>query len=216
MASSPKGFASVEKRPHHDLARSVWSACSLLPLSNVARRSSTPDLLEIQWEGTAAASCAHSKRFARLGSCSSRREHPSEVKTPPSKSALGRGLGDLMKRAEVAPPTPSAPPAGQPSALTPGMAALLRDNAAPVSGPARLQPGSETANPPPELRFEKWMLRGSLLLADVLLLGLAAWLIVRGGHPLSWVQVALCVLAVAMGAWLTFLGLWWEWKGRQG
>src|SRR5437588_2455508 len=49
------------------MARSVWSASSLLPLSNVARRSCTPDLLGIQWRSRAAASCSHSKRFARFG-----------------------------------------------------------------------------------------------------------------------------------------------------
>jgi hypothetical protein len=134
------------------------------------------------------------------------------------KSALGRGLGHLLKSAE--PPPASTQTGGQSSTVTPGMAALLRvdQEGKPASSPAAnnepklagADPGpSSAAAPPAEVPFTKWMFRVSLIFADLLLFGLAAWLILKGGHPLSWLQLALCILAVAMGAWLTCLGLWW-------
>ena len=116
------------------------------------------------------------------------------------------------------PPPASTQPAGQPPTLTPGMAALLRDNGART-------PSSASSGPESKIGVDEgvrapfsnrpWMLRGSLFLADLLLLGLAAWLVLKSDRPLSWGLVALCVLAVAMGAWLTCLGLWWEWKSSK-
>jgi len=134
------------------------------------------------------------------------------------KSALGRGLGHLLKSAE--PPTASTQTGGQASTVTPGMAALLRVDQAgkPASSPAAKSESklagadpvpSSTNAPAAEAPFTKWMFRASLIFADLLLFGLAAWLILKGGHPLSWLQIALCILAVTMGAWLTCLGLWW-------
>ena len=134
------------------------------------------------------------------------------------KSALGRGLGHLLKSAQ--PPPDSTQTGGQSSTVTPGMAALLRvdQEGKPASSPAtksESKPAGEDpspptpAAPPAEVPFTKWMFRASLIFADLLLFGLAAWLILKGGHPLSWLQIALCILAVAMGAWLTCLGLWW-------
>ena len=138
------------------------------------------------------------------------------------KSALGRGLGHLLKSAE--PPPASTQTGGQSSTVTPGMAALLRVDQAgkPASPPAaKSEPKPATADPGPtstapaaEVPFAKWMFRASLIFADLLLFGLAAWLILKGGHPLTWLQIALCILAVAMGAWLTCLGLWGESKRR--
>jgi len=50
-------------------------------------------------------------------------------------------------------------------------------------------------------------LKGSLILADLLLLGLVICLVFRNHGAFGFVEVSLCVIAVVMGSWLTCLAL---------
>ena len=121
---------------------------------------------------------------------------------------------------DAGPSSTSPKDGGQTSSLTPGMAALLRSGA-PVSDPTRSPHNSDHAAPSqdspasatsaPAEHSGKWLLRISLFVADLLLLTLVAWIVFKA-HPLNWIQISLCILAVAMGAWLTSLALWWDWK----
>ena len=132
-----------------------------------------------------------------------------------SKSALGRGLGHLMKGAKESPQR--AEGEAQPTSVTPGMAALLRvGNGGPkpeTQSPHGTPPSqSEPPVSPGAARRGKWVLRVSLFAADALLLGLAARLVFKSSGPLSFLETALCVVAVMMGAWLSCLALCWAWK----
>ena len=51
-------------------------------------------------------------------------------------------------------------------------------------------------------------LRISLVIADVVLLALAARMVMKNPGRLGIVEVALCVLAIGLGAWLTCMALW--------
>jgi len=111
-----------------------------------------------------------------------------------SKPALGRNLGRLMEEAKASPP--SNEPAAQPTSLSPGMATLLRG----ANGTA------QAPYPQPNLRHKR-VLQVSLLLADLLLLGLALWLSLKGRGAFGTVGLVLCVLSVVLGAWLSCLAL---------
>ena len=118
-----------------------------------------------------------------------------------TKAGLGRGLGTLMngtKEPTAAASAPEEGPGRKAENLSPGMAALMRGR-----GPG--QPtGNEEAKRPavsPGLK----LVRVSLVLADLLLVALAARLAIKGGGPLGFIGAALCVLAVGLGAWLFWL-----------
>jgi hypothetical protein len=133
-----------------------------------------------------------------------------------SKPALGRGLGNLLKdsnaptAAEEKPATPEAPAAPQPpappTALTPGMASLLRGKQ------AERQPDATPADPQPTASErptgDRKVLKGSLVAADMLLLTLTGYLVFNSHKPFGAVEVSLCIIAVGLGAWLTCLALW--------
>ena len=51
-------------------------------------------------------------------------------------------------------------------------------------------------------------LRASLVIADVLLLALAAAVVTKTPGRLGLVEVLLCTVAIGLGAWLTCLALW--------
>src|SRR5258708_28644065 len=126
---------------------------------------------------------------------------------------------------------PAAGEAGEkPGGLSPGLGAFLRGGSTggkPETQPELLpaaevesrnpnpregngnQNGSETS-PTPEahqLTGNKRLLHGTLVLADVLLVGLAARLAIKAHGHLGFGEVALCVLAVGMGAWLACLAV---------
>jgi hypothetical protein len=125
-----------------------------------------------------------------------------EVKERVTRAGLGRGLGALMNGTKEPPPAaaaaPAEGPAPKPETLSPGMAALMRSKAA-----AQSEGKAEPAGPlsPRGLK----LIRLSLLLADVLLVALAVRLVVRADGPLGFIGAALCVLAMALGAWLFWL-----------
>ena len=95
---------------------------------------------------------------------------------------------------------------GKKAQLSAGMAVLLRG-------------GNEAAKPeaPPEPRAStvglhrgKRLLKGSLILADLLLLVLVIYLVFKSHGTFGFVEISLCVIAVVMGSWLTCLALWLE------
>ncbi len=142
---------------------------------------------------------------------------------PAGKPALGRGLGKLMRDAKHLPNPKGL--AARLARLTPGMAALLRgsnggskleNDAAkpralgePPTPEAELQAQPESPPAAPTSRPRR-KVRVSLVLADLLFLGLAARLIFKPGGPNGFIEMALCALALLVGAWLSWLALWWE------
>jgi hypothetical protein len=123
-----------------------------------------------------------------------------------AKSALGRGLRHLLKeRSSSANPVklPERPP------ITPGMAALLRGG----NGEAKEQRSQDQ----PQFNDEesraatvrkRKLIQASMFIADILLIVLVARLaFVSHGH-FGLVEAALCILALAIGAWLSCLALW--------
>jgi hypothetical protein len=127
--------------------------------------------------------------------------------------ALGRKFDDLMKEAKA--PPPSDEPARSSANDSPGMATLLRggnrtarqtraDSTSLPEGP-----GADThAAAMSAARHRKRLLQASLLLADLVLCALAVRVVRHG--PLGFLGIAICVLALALGAWLTCLALWPE------
>jgi hypothetical protein len=132
-----------------------------------------------------------------------------------------------MKEATQTPP--SEDPATQAPSLSPGMAALLRRGGA-ASEPATQLPSSPHSsaasatdtgqNPDPSpgegtaengtsaATGRSRLLRISLIVADVLLAGLAATLVFKSGGHFGFAEATLCVVALLLGAWLTCLALW--------
>jgi len=87
------------------------------------------------------------------------------------------------------------------------MATLLRGNQATPMAEGGRDAKPATQTPESERRAERALLKLSLVLADVLLAVLAACLVWRKGS-FGLLEIALCVLALALGAWLTCLALW--------
>ena len=106
--------------------------------------------------------------------------------------------------ASASPENPSQKPQ-----VTPGMAALLRGG----NGEAKQQPlTAKSSHADAEslavAARKRKLTQASLLIADILLIGLVARLaFVSHGH-FGLVEVALCILALAIGAWLSCLALW--------
>src|SRR5262245_32175017 len=104
-------------------------------------------------------------------------------------------------------PTPSAGPA--PARLTPGVATLLRGtNVLQQSEPAKQEQGRPNGEPlaaTKKLATPNSAVRISLVLADLLLLVLAARLVVKAKGHVGFLEIALCVVALGLGAWLSCL-----------
>jgi len=103
-------------------------------------------------------------------------------------------------------PAPDSATPAQPANISPGMATLLRRNqpASNAENKDDTTPASQKSAP----RNEKLpLLKISLLVADLLLMGLAACLAWRKGS-FGLIEAGLCVLAVGLGAWLACLALW--------
>ena len=97
-------------------------------------------------------------------------------------------------------------PSDRPANLSPGMATLLRGNQSdPRTGTEPEPKPAEEPKQPPGHRYG--LFRLSLILADLLLVALAACLAWRKGS-FGFFEIALCILALALGAWLTCLALW--------
>ena len=126
-----------------------------------------------------------------------------EVSERVTRAGLGRGLGSLMTGRKESRPPASGPAAGEGPALkgdhlSPGMAALVR-------GRGAAQSKGEAEPPRPVSSCGPRLIQVSLLLADILLVALAVRLVVRAEGALSLTSAALCVLAMALGAWLFWL-----------
>ena len=120
-----------------------------------------------------------------------------------SKPVLGRGLGKLLKEAKGS-ATPE--PAGdKPKSSSPGMTTLLRGaNGSPNEESAQTETPSPTAGNPRGKR----LLQISLIVADVVLLALAARLVFKSEGHFGFLEVTLCILAFGLGAWLSCLAFW--------
>lgn len=119
----------------------------------------------------------------------------------PPKPGLGRGLGTLLRDAPRTRPDSAETGKAVPEkpALSPGMATLLRG--------ANGQSKELVAAPPDKRPHKLGVLRPTLVAADVLLCALVAWLAFFGPRPWGGLEVLLCVVALATGAWLTYLAL---------
>ena len=117
-----------------------------------------------------------------------------------AKSALGRGLQNLMKDRPASPG--SEKPSEKPQ-VTPGMAALLRGG----NGEQSSTDNSQAAKNLSAARKRK-LIQASMFVADLLLILLVARLALFSHGHFGFFEVTLCVVAVAIGAWLSCLALW--------
>jgi hypothetical protein len=123
-----------------------------------------------------------------------------------AKPALGRGLENLMNQGKG---TAASAESGQEGpSLSPGMATLLKAG----NGGPKPQERSPTEPALEESARsgarDRRSLRISLVLADLLLVGLAASLVFKSGGHFGFIETLLCVAALALGAWLSCLALW--------
>ena len=123
---------------------------------------------------------------------------------PVLKTALGRGLGELMpppppreSAGRVAAPSPSNPP------IASGLASLLKGSNGPESRPSAISPPTSAGIVP-----ELGMIAGSLLLADVWLVALTAWRIWGNDAPLRSAEMVGYGAGLVLGAWLGCLASW--------
>ena len=121
-----------------------------------------------------------------------------------SKSALGRGLGNLLEDAKVTgrPPTAGAPTAteNEPQ-VDPGLSVLLQGSA--PNGPATPKVAPATRPDKPGHAGNHTLLRWSLVGADVVVCALVLLFAAAKPGRLSTVELLLCVLAMGVGAWLS-------------
>jgi len=107
----------------------------------------------------------------------------------------------------VVPATETLPP---PAHLSPGMASLLRrgngleEPEAPGDTPQQARDPAAVSLP----LGASPVVRGSLFLADALLVGLAVWMRAKAPGSLGGAGIALCLFALLLGAWLSCLALW--------
>lgn len=109
-----------------------------------------------------------------------------------------------MKETKISPPSTEAAP--QPASLSAGMATLLRgkppqDESVPKSPPAEVGRARH-----------KRLLQVSLVMADVMLLGVILRFLLQTHQPLGFSGLSLGLLALTLGAWLSCLALWLEFK----
>jgi hypothetical protein len=94
----------------------------------------------------------------------------------------------------------------QKAEVTPGMAALLRGG----NGAAREPQNGEmpTEESRAATRRKRFLIQASLLAADLVVVGLVARLAFVSHGRFGVIEVALSILALAIGAWLSCLALW--------
>jgi hypothetical protein len=80
--------------------------------------------------------------------------------------------------------------------VSPGMASLLKSKPPQTGHPTQAENAVNRA-----------LAKISLWTADVLLLGVSAYLALGSSAPLSGARLALCVASLLMGAWLSLLAL---------
>ena len=107
-----------------------------------------------------------------------------------SKPALGRSLGSLL-------PSQGDSPGTTPK-VTSGVATLFSGNRPPQSSAAPSPTSPETLAAVAQWTRLRWM----LVVADLLLCGMAATIMLRRTSPVRPEETALCVAAILLGAWL--------------
>lgn len=123
-----------------------------------------------------------------------------------AKPALGRGLRQLMKEPPASPhPDPASEKAPE---VTPGIAALLRGGNGETKEKSAEHKLREDAERLAALTRKRKLVQISLLIADVLLIGLVARLALANHGHFGFLEVTLSVLAFAIGAWLSCLAFW--------
>jgi len=96
---------------------------------------------------------------------------------------------------------PGAPASSQPSANGPrGVASFLKTQPSQEEEEPKEQP-VQVPHP------HRSLARVSLWAADLLLLGVAAYMTFGTGEPLSAARILLCIVALLMGGWLSILAL---------
>ncbi len=110
-----------------------------------------------------------------------------------SKPALGRSLGSLLPSQGDSPATAHAH-----SKVTSGVATLISGNRPPESSAAPSPTSPETLAAVAHWTRLRWM----LVVADLLLCGMAATIMLRRTSPVRPEETALCVAAILLGAWL--------------
>ena len=121
-------------------------------------------------------------------------------------------MGKLMK--EVQAPPSSSQPVSKPETGSTGVATLMRGVKTPakpsltiVQPLAKRQPrGGEAACG--QSQRSNLPMRISLVLADLVMIGLVARMAFQSTEPLGWLELTLCILAMVLGAWLACLALW--------
>ena len=116
-----------------------------------------------------------------------------------SKPALGRGLGSLLSSRHLE----STESPSSTTRVTPGVATLISGSqrAAGIL-PAEETFGRKAAELDLHATTRTTRLRWMLATADVALCGMAAAILLRSSSPVRPEEVALCVAAVLLGAWL--------------
>ena len=123
-----------------------------------------------------------------------------------AKSGLGRGLQHLMKERPISAGLENSP---EEAKVTPGMAALLRggngeNKGSHPAGQSQLADEEDSAR----RTRNRFLIQASLFVADLLVIGLVARLAFVSHGKFGLVEVALSILALAVGAWLSCLALW--------
>lgn len=93
---------------------------------------------------------------------------------------------------------------------TPGMATLLRVGNGGPKPEEKVAPTTEESAQAQKRKEWKRLVKLSLVLADVLLVLLAAWLVFKSGGRFGAMEILLCGAALGLGAWLSCLALWRE------
>jgi len=109
-----------------------------------------------------------------------------------------------MKEGTAEPPA-SADVTAKRASLSSGMGTLLRGG---NGGPKAANEGESHAQISGTRGSWKRVVQMSLVLADLLLFGLAARILLRASRPLGPGDLTLCIIAVSLGAGLTCLALW--------
>ena len=114
-----------------------------------------------------------------------------------------------MKEGRTSAPSPD--PASTGAKLSPGMGVLLRGGNGTPKGP---NPDDGTRGAAPRNVQWKRVIQISLVLADLVLLGLAARLALKSNGPLATTDLTFCVIALVLGAGLTCLAFGWDKLGE--
>jgi len=95
--------------------------------------------------------------------------------------------------------------------IGPGVGTLL-NGAKPAEGDGQRQTGLMGT---PVVRARLTLLKWSLLVADLVLVALAVYMMLSAPASRTPLRIAMCILALGLGAWLGCLAFWWQPDGGQ-